>query len=64
MSQPEQPVELTEREREIVTLAAAGRSNADIAKRLAISHRTVETHLYRAFKKLGIGERKRLADLL
>ena len=64
MSQPEEHVDLTEREREIATLAAAGRSNAEIAKRLAISHRTVETHLYRVFKKLGVGERERLADLL
>ena len=64
MSQPEEHVDLTEREREIATLAAAGRSNAEIAKRLAISHRTVETHLYRVFKKLGVGKRERLADLL
>jgi DNA-binding NarL/FixJ family response regulator len=64
ISQAAELVELTGREREIAVLAAAGHSNAEIAERLVISVRTVETHLYRVFKKVGIGERERLADLL
>lgn len=64
MPQAEELVELTDREREITTLAAAGRSNAEIAERLVISHRTVETHLYRVFKKLGVDTRERLADFI
>jgi DNA-binding CsgD family transcriptional regulator len=51
---------LTVREREIVALAAAGAGNAEIAARLVLSVRTVETHLYRAMQKLGVGSR---ADL-
>lgn len=58
------PLPLTEREREIVTLAAAGLSNRDIAERLVVSVRTVEGHLYRANAKLGIDSRAKLAALL
>jgi DNA-binding NarL/FixJ family response regulator len=42
------PLPLTTREREIVTLAAGGLSNRQIAERLTVSVRTVEGHLYRA----------------
>jgi DNA-binding CsgD family transcriptional regulator len=52
--------QLTAREREIVALAAEGASNAEIAERLVLSVRTVETHLFRAMKKLGVSSR---ADL-
>ena len=38
---------LTERQREIVELAVAGMSNKDIAKKLYMSVRSVEGHLYR-----------------
>ena len=58
------PVPLTAREREIVTLAARGLSNKDIAERLTVSVRTVEGHLYRAGHKLGVSERAGFADLL
>ncbi|KXK63795.1 hypothetical protein AWW66_01025 [Micromonospora rosaria] len=55
---------LTDREREIGTLAGQGMSNRDIAQRLTLSVRTVENHLYRINAKLGISRRTELADLL
>src|SRR5207245_9528645 len=58
------PLPLTSREREIVTLAAGGLSNRQIADRLVISVRTVEGHLYRACAKLGASDRAELATLL
>lgn len=58
------PATLTGREREIVTLAAHGLSNRDIAHRLVISVRTVENHLYRASAKLGTADRRAFAALL
>jgi DNA-binding NarL/FixJ family response regulator len=54
------PAKLTRRELEIVTLAAHGSSNAEIAERLVLSVRTVESHLYRAMRKLGVGTRQDL----
>jgi DNA-binding NarL/FixJ family response regulator len=57
------PLPLTRREREIVTLAAGGLSNRQIAERLVVSVRTVENHLYRACTKLGITDRAELAAL-
>jgi DNA-binding NarL/FixJ family response regulator len=58
------PLPLTAREREIVTLAACGLSNRQIAERLTVSVRTVEGHLYRACAKLGAGDRTELAALI
>jgi DNA-binding NarL/FixJ family response regulator len=58
------PLPLTHREREIVTLAAGGLSNREIAQRLTVSVRTVENHLYRAGTKLGTTDRAELAALL
>jgi DNA-binding NarL/FixJ family response regulator len=49
--------ELTPREAEMVHLAARGLSNAQIAETLVISTRTVETHIYRAMRKLGVTDR-------
>ena len=54
--------ELTAREAEIVDLARAGKNNAEIARALTVSQRTVEGHLYRVFAKLGISERAELKD--
>ncbi len=47
-------VELTRREREILTLIVDGYSNKEIGKKLFISHRTVDTHRTNLMKKLGI----------
>ncbi|MDQ3905058.1 MAG: helix-turn-helix transcriptional regulator, partial [Actinomycetota bacterium] len=58
------PLPLTAREREIVTLAASGLSNRQIADRLTVSIRTVEGHLYRACTKLGVSHRTKLAELI
>lgn len=52
---------LTVREREVLRLAAEGRSNAEVAALLFISRRTVETHRARAMKKLGLRNQVDLA---
>ncbi len=48
---------LTERELQIATLVASGRSNKQIASQLHISEWTVSTHLRRTFIKLGVDSR-------
>jgi ATP/maltotriose-dependent transcriptional regulator MalT len=53
-------IELTGQERQIAALAAEGLSNREIGERLYISHRTVGSHLYRIFPKLGIASRVQL----
>ncbi len=55
---------LTRREREIASLAAGGIKNAEIAERLHVSVRTVETHLQRVYGKLGIRSRAELRRAL
>jgi DNA-binding NarL/FixJ family response regulator len=55
--------DLTEREREVVTLAAAGLSNQEIAQRLVISAATVRTHVSRAISKLDARDRTQLVVL-
>lgn len=49
--------QLTEREVEVLRLAARGMSNRDISRELCISIRTVQTHLSNVFNKLGVGSR-------
>ncbi|NDO91162.1 LuxR C-terminal-related transcriptional regulator [Cellulosimicrobium composti] len=56
--------DLTDREREVARLVAEGLTNQAVADRLHVSVRTVENHLHRAFRKLGIDGRDRLADAL
>lgn len=48
------PDALTQRERQVVRLAAEGRTHREIGERLYIGQRTVETHLANAYAKLGI----------
>jgi DNA-binding NarL/FixJ family response regulator len=53
--------ELTEREREILARLAEGLSNADIAKRLVISQKTVRNHISNIFNKLQVSDRLQAA---
>ena len=55
---------LTPRQREIVTLAARGLSNEEIANRLVVSVRTVHNHLHQAYTKLGVHSRAELGGVL
>jgi DNA-binding CsgD family transcriptional regulator len=61
---PEAWAELTPQELQIAQLAADGLSNREIGERLYLSHRTVGSHLYRLFPKLGITSRTQLRDVL
>ncbi len=56
--------ELTAQELQIAQLAVEGLSNREIGQRLFVSHRTVGTHLYRIFPKLGITRRSELEAAL
>jgi DNA-binding CsgD family transcriptional regulator len=56
--------ELTAREREVALLAAAGLSSREIADRLVLSVRTVDNHLQRAYRKLGVTRRQDLSRVL
>lgn len=52
-----QSVELSERETEILKMAAQGLSNQDIADRLFLSRRTIQAHLANIFRKMDVGSR-------
>ncbi|GGX66806.1 DNA-binding response regulator [Streptomyces hiroshimensis] len=55
--------ELTEREREVMTLVGMGLSNEEIARRLVVSPLTAKTHVSRAMVKLGARDRAQLVVL-
>jgi DNA-binding CsgD family transcriptional regulator len=48
----------------VVELAARGLTNREIGERLFVSVRTVNTHLYRSYAKLGVNDRSQLATWL
>ena len=54
---------LTDREREVVALAAEGLTNEEIAQRLVVSPATSKTHVSRAMVKLGVRDRAQLVVL-
>jgi DNA-binding CsgD family transcriptional regulator/tetratricopeptide (TPR) repeat protein len=64
VSPPGQVEPLSRRQREVAQLAAQGASNAEIASALSLSVRTVESHLYAAFAKLGLTTRDELNSVL
>lgn len=55
--------ELTAQQRHIVKLAARGLRNREIAEQLLLSPRTVSSHLYNVYPKLGVSSRNQLRDL-
>jgi NarL family two-component system response regulator LiaR len=56
-SEPKSEIELSDREKEVLQLAAKGMNNKDIADKLCISIRTVQGHINSIFHKLGVGSR-------
>jgi DNA-binding CsgD family transcriptional regulator len=56
--------ELTPQQRQIVRLASDGLTNREIGDRLFLSPRTVSSHLYRSYPKLGVAGRHQLRDVI
>ncbi|MFD0413789.1 ATP-binding protein [Streptomyces sp. NPDC127108] len=61
---PDALAELSPQQRQIVRLAARGLTNREIGERLFLSPRTIGSHLYRSFPKLGVTARSQLRDLI
>jgi DNA-binding CsgD family transcriptional regulator len=61
---PEGWDQLSPQELQIARMAAGGLTNREIGERLYLSHRTIGSHLYRIFPKLGISSRGQLRDSL
>jgi len=64
LRQASESLPLTDREAEVVMLIGAGLSNREIAERLTLSIRTIESHIYRAMMKTGTTSRDELAALM
>jgi DNA-binding CsgD family transcriptional regulator/predicted ATPase len=58
------PERLTAREMEIAVMAARGSSNRELSDTLGLSRRTVETHLQRIYRKIGVNDRSSLSEFL
>ena len=58
------PSDLTPQERQVAILAAGGSTNAEIASRLFITVSTVEFHMSKVFRKLGISSRRQIGSRL
>jgi DNA-binding CsgD family transcriptional regulator len=56
--------ELTPQQRQIVRLAGDGLTDREIGERLFLSPRTVSSHLYRSYPKLGVASRHQLRDVI
>jgi DNA-binding NarL/FixJ family response regulator len=61
MSHVEKKVDLTRKEKEIVSLICNGYRNKEIAQKLDITEQTVKSHCNRIFKKVGVSDRLQLA---
>jgi DNA-binding CsgD family transcriptional regulator len=61
---PDQVEPLSRRQREVALLAAQGATNVEVARALSVSVRTVESHLYAVFAKLGLTAREELSAAL
>jgi DNA-binding CsgD family transcriptional regulator len=55
---------LTAQERQIVAMAASGLTNREIGQRLNLSPRTIASHLYNVYPKLGVSRRHQLRDIV
>ena len=55
------PVDITEREMDVIRLVAEGRSNQEIASELVISEKTVKTHMSNILSKLALEDRTQVA---
>lgn len=60
-SRPAQQTQLTPREAEVLRLVRLGLANKQIARRLAISERTVKAHLTSTFQRIGVADRTQAA---
>jgi DNA-binding CsgD family transcriptional regulator len=56
--------ELTPQQRQIARLASEGLTDREIGDRLFLSPRTVSSHLYRSYPKLGVASRHQLRDVI
>lgn len=56
-SQPEEPIKLTKRELEVLSLVIEGRSSKEVADMLFVSKRTVDFHLANIYDKLHVTNR-------
>jgi DNA-binding NarL/FixJ family response regulator len=59
-----EPPALSHREKQILALVIAGRTNAEIADRLCLGESTVKTHLSSAFRRLGVSSRRDAAAVV